>query len=104
MVCWVWEHDDQLVCAQGGPSATVITVQLKNGQQLQARVDKTKGEPYNPMSADEMRNKYLDCLAFAGIPEAQARSSLQRLGQLEREAQAGQVLSALVVPKEENNT
>lgn len=100
MVCWVWEHDDQLVCAQGGPSATVITVQLKNGQQLQARVDKAKGEPYNPMSGDEMRNKYLDCLAFAGIPEAQARSSLQRLSQqLEREAQAGQVLSALVVPK-----
>lgn len=93
------QHDDQLVSAQGGPSATVITVQLKNGQQLQARVDKAKGEPYNPMSGDEMRNKYLDCLAFAGIPEAQARSSLQRLSQLEREAQAGQVLSALVVPK-----
>ena len=93
------QHDDQLVSAQGGPSATVITVQLKNGQQLQARVDKAKGEPYNPMSADEMRNKYLDCLAFAGIPEAQARSSLQRLSQLEREVQAGQVLSALVVPK-----
>ena len=92
------QHDDQLVSAQGGPSATIITVQLKNGQQLQARVDKAKGEPYNPMSADEMRNKYLDCLAFAGIPEAQARSSLQRLSQLEREAQAGQVLSTLVVP------
>ena len=38
-----------------------VRVVLKGGDIRQARVDKAKGNPENPMTGEEIREKYLDC-------------------------------------------
>ena len=38
-----------------------VRVLLKGGDIRQARVDKAKGNPENPMTGEEIREKYLDC-------------------------------------------
>ena len=45
-----------------------LTVQFRDGQTLEARVDFPKGHPTNPMSAAEFAAKAIDCAAFAGKP------------------------------------
>jgi 2-methylcitrate dehydratase PrpD len=38
-----------------------VRVLLKGGEMKQARVEKAKGNPENPMTEEEIREKYLDC-------------------------------------------
>jgi 2-methylcitrate dehydratase PrpD len=50
--------------AQTGPEAfgpATVTVFLKDGRKLEARVEKARGNPENPMSQQEIKDKYLDC-------------------------------------------
>jgi 2-methylcitrate dehydratase PrpD len=50
--------------AQKGPEAfgpATVKVYLKSGRKLEARVEKARGNPENPMSQQEVEDKYLDC-------------------------------------------
>ena len=50
--------------AQTGPEAfgpATVKVFLKGGNKLEARVEKARGNPENPMSPQEVEEKYLDC-------------------------------------------
>jgi 2-methylcitrate dehydratase PrpD len=38
-----------------------VKVFLKGGKTLEARVEKAKGNPENPMSPEEIQEKYVDC-------------------------------------------
>ena len=38
-----------------------VRVVLKGGDMMEARVEKAKGNPENPMTGEEIREKYLDC-------------------------------------------
>lgn len=93
------KSDPSLVPAKGGPSAAHIMVQLKNGQHLESRVERAKGEPSNPMSPSEMRSKFIDCLAFTGITTERAEAAYARLNRLELERSPSQVLGALEITK-----
>ena len=44
---------------------TVIDVRLKDGRTLSGRADFGKGSPANPMSYDEVADKFRECAAFA---------------------------------------
>jgi 2-methylcitrate dehydratase PrpD len=67
-----------------GPAT--LKIFLKDGGMLEARVDKASGNPENPMTKNESREKYLDCCT--GILEDQAiersLSLLENLDRLER--------------------
>jgi len=93
------QSDASLVPTQGGPSAAQIVVHLKNGQSFAARVERAQGEPNNPMSAEAMRSKFIDCLAFAGIPSERAQAAYGRLSRLEQDHTPTQLLDTLQVAK-----
>ena len=45
-----------------------VTVQFRDGQTLEARVDYPKGHPQNPMTEAEFAAKTADCATFAASP------------------------------------
>ena len=63
-----------------------VKVFLKGGGVLEAMVDKAKGSPDNPMSIEEIQNKYADCCSGV-LPKDSVEKSLsllQELDQLEK--------------------
>jgi 2-methylcitrate dehydratase PrpD len=63
-----------------------VKVFLKGGKTLEARVDKAKGTPENPMSPEEIQEKYIDCCTGI-LPEEGIEKSIsmvQNLDTLER--------------------
>ncbi len=51
-----------------GVPPSSISITLRNGHVLSKRIDFVKGNPRNPMSMDEMRQKISDCNALAAKP------------------------------------
>jgi 2-methylcitrate dehydratase PrpD len=47
-----------------------ITVRLKDGRELFAEGEAGRGHPDNPMSDDEVRDKFRDCAAWGGLADA----------------------------------
>jgi 2-methylcitrate dehydratase PrpD len=47
---------------------TIITIRLKDGREITGTADFGKGSPAQPMSYDEVADKFRDCAAFAGWP------------------------------------
>lgn len=52
----------------------VVTVYMKNGVSYQARVDYPKGEPENPLSDDELLEKYMSMTDHAGLDDNRSRT------------------------------
>jgi 2-methylcitrate dehydratase PrpD len=48
---------------------TIIDVELKDGRTLSTRADFGKGSPANPMSYDEVADKFRGCCDFAHVPK-----------------------------------
>lgn len=76
-------EDQSLVRPGGGPGGARLEVRLKDGRTLGRTVAYAKGEPGNPMSTDEFRQKFLDCTRVAGMPAGQAQELLGHIGRLE---------------------
>jgi 2-methylcitrate dehydratase PrpD len=51
---------------------TIIKITLKDGRTISGRADFGKGSPTNPMSYDEVAEKFQGCAAFAEWPSAKA--------------------------------
>lgn len=51
----------------------VVNVCAVDGKVLEARVDYPKGEPENPISKEELQDKFYSLTGFAGIAELQAK-------------------------------
>jgi len=51
---------------------TIIKIHFKDGRTINGRADFGKGSPANPMSYNEVAEKFRGCAAFAGWPEAKA--------------------------------
>jgi 2-methylcitrate dehydratase PrpD len=49
--------------------AAILEITAKDGNRYQERVDFPKGEPENPMSAEEIRKKFLDLAGNAKNPK-----------------------------------
>lgn len=63
-----------------GPATVMVF--LKGGIMLEARVEKAKGNPENPMSQQEVQEKYLDCCSGV-LPEQSIKKSLSLLENLD---------------------
>jgi len=73
-----------------------ITVTLADGKQLGAQVDVPRGHPANPMSKEEIDEKFLR-LTRKYLGEVAAKRALQRLWSIEGEKDVGPVLDLVRV-------
>ena len=62
---------------------TILKITLKEGRSITGRADFGKGSPANPMSYDEVAEKFLGCAAFADWPTAKARQVIEIVRKLE---------------------
>jgi 2-methylcitrate dehydratase PrpD len=62
---------------------TILKITLKDGRTISGRADFGKGSPANPMSFDEVAEKFLDCAAFAEWPTSKADRVIDTVRRLE---------------------
>jgi 2-methylcitrate dehydratase PrpD len=62
---------------------TILKITMKDGRTISGRADFGKGSPINPMSYDEVADKFLGCAAFAEWPAAKARQIINLVRKLE---------------------
>jgi 2-methylcitrate dehydratase PrpD len=62
---------------------TILKITLKDGRVISGRTDFGKGSPTNPMSYDEVAEKFLGCAAFAEWPTAKAKQVIELVRGLE---------------------
>ncbi len=62
---------------------SIIRVRLKDGRTLSGRADFAKGSPANPMSFDEVADKFRGCAAFASWPREKAEKIIAAVRNLE---------------------
>jgi 2-methylcitrate dehydratase PrpD len=74
---------------------TILDVKLKNGRTLSGRADFAKGSPQDPMSYDEVADKFRDCAAFARWPDARSRAIIAAVRGLEDMADVRELTALL---------
>jgi hypothetical protein len=62
---------------------TIIKISLKNGRTISGRADFGKGSPSDPMSYDDVADKFRGCAAFAEWPMAKANQVIDMVRKLE---------------------
>jgi 2-methylcitrate dehydratase PrpD len=62
---------------------TIIEVALNDGQVLKTRADFGKGSPANPMTDDELSDKFRECAAWGGLDKAKAEQILALVWKIE---------------------
>ena len=62
---------------------TILKITLKDGRTISGRADFGKGSPINPMSYDEVADKFRGCAAFAEWPAAKANQIINLVRKLE---------------------
>jgi 2-methylcitrate dehydratase PrpD len=62
---------------------TVIKITLKDGRTISGRADFGKGSPSDPMSYDEVAEKFRGCAAFAEWPSSKANQVIDMVRRLE---------------------
>lgn len=62
---------------------TIIDIQLKDGRTISGRADFGKGSPANPMSYDEVADKFRGCAEFAGWDKARTEALIDIVRNLE---------------------
>jgi len=63
---------------------TIIDIELTDGRRISGRTDFGKGSPANPMSDDELANKFRECAAWGRLPKAQAEKVIELVFGLEK--------------------
>jgi len=78
-------------------AASIVTIHLKDGRKFSRRVDHAKGSPENPLSMEELLNKYRDCAGKVLGPAALDRSidCLLKLEELDQISQLTTIINDL---------
>ena len=63
---------------------TIIDIHLKDGRNISGELDFGKGSPANPMTYEEVAEKFLGCAAAAKWPERLAKDIIAQVRQLEK--------------------
>lgn len=64
-------------------NTTLLEFDLKSGRTVSARVDWGKGSKADPMSMDEVADKFRECAHYAGWPADKAEGAIARVRRLE---------------------
>lgn len=62
---------------------TILKITLKDGRTIMGRADFGKGSPTNPMSFEEVAEKFRGCAAFASWPKAKTDRVIELVRNLE---------------------
>ena len=63
---------------------TLIDIELTDGRTVSGRADFGKGSPANPMSDDELADKFHECAAWGKLPKANADRIVDMVFKLEK--------------------
>jgi 2-methylcitrate dehydratase PrpD len=74
---------------------SIIRIHLKNGKVISGRADFAKGSPSNPMSYDEVADKFRGCAEFAKWPSAKAEAVIASVKTLESAPDMSKLAAAL---------
>jgi 2-methylcitrate dehydratase PrpD len=74
---------------------SLLKIHLKDGRVVSGRAEFAKGSPSNPMSYDEVADKFRGCAEFARWPSAKAESVIATVRSLENLADVGKLSAAL---------
>ncbi len=74
---------------------TIIDIQLADGRKISGRADFGKGSPANPMSYDDVANKFRENAAFAKFPAKQAESVIAMVRDFETLPSLERLMTAL---------
>jgi 2-methylcitrate dehydratase PrpD len=75
-----------------------IRIKLSDGRTIEGRADVARGHPQNPMSWQEVSEKFFDCAALA-LPRRQAESVVRLVERLPQERSLAPLLRALTPPE-----
>ena len=76
---------------------SILRIHLKNGKVLSDRAEFAKGSPSNPMSYDEVADKFRGCAEYAKWPSAKAESIIAFVKSLETAPDVSKLVPALTV-------
>jgi 2-methylcitrate dehydratase PrpD len=62
---------------------TILAIYLKDGRTIHGRADFGKGSPANPMTYDEVAEKFQECAAFARWPAAKSKAIVEMVRKME---------------------
>jgi 2-methylcitrate dehydratase PrpD len=77
---------------------TIIDIQLADGRKVSGRSDFGKGSPADPMSYDEVADKFRENAAYAKFPSAQAEQVVAMVRDLESLPSLDALMAALTRP------
>jgi 2-methylcitrate dehydratase PrpD len=63
---------------------TIIDIELTDGRKISGSADFGKGSPTNPMTDDELANKFRECAAWGKLPGASAEKIVDLVFGLEK--------------------
>ena len=75
----------------------MVTVQFRDGETIETRVDYPKGHPRNPMTEAEFAAKTTDCATFAApaLPADTAQRLIATVGRLDRLSEISELVRIL---------
>ncbi len=77
---------------------TIIEISLQDGRTISGRADFGKGSPTNPMSYDEVADKFRECAAYSRWPRQKAEQVVELVRDLENVGKAGELAALLSRP------
>jgi 2-methylcitrate dehydratase PrpD len=77
---------------------TLIDITLNDGRKISGRADFGKGSPANPMSYDEVADKFRECTDFAGIGRTRADKIVAMVHDLESLTDIADLTALLIAP------
>ncbi|WGF89129.1 MmgE/PrpD family protein [Marinivivus vitaminiproducens] len=88
--------DDEAEAAGYHKMTTLIEIELADGRTVTGRADFGKGSPANPMSYDEVADKFRENAGFAGVADRIAGELVQRVRDLELQTSVGALTERLL--------
>ena len=64
-------------------NTTIIDIKLNDGTEISGRVDFGKGTPANPMSYEEVADKFRECTQFANWPDDKSEAIIEMVRNLQ---------------------
>jgi 2-methylcitrate dehydratase PrpD len=74
---------------------SLLKINMKDGTVITGRADTAKGNPANPMSYEEVADKFRGCAEFAKWPKSKAEAIIVAVRNLESAPDMSQLTAAL---------
>jgi 2-methylcitrate dehydratase PrpD len=90
--------DDEAERAGYHKMTTIIDIELQDGRKISGRADFGKGSPSNPMSYEEVAEKFGECADFARIDRSRADDIIAMVRDLESLPDITKLTALLIAP------